>query len=191
MVRVTGFLKALPGMFVPILWMIGLMALVLFILNHVPPSIQNWMAGPAVDLSPVFRRYATVEEVERKLDIKVHLPAYFPDYLSWPPTAVDASQKPVPMISIFARASNGTGGLMLEQVVSGSRSDIVPSVKEPPIIKKKTTVTINEQNAELIIGEEPDGRTHNQVRWHIEDRQFVLSGPYPEMELLRIAGSVR
>lgn len=165
--------------FAPIL-VVGLAALVLGLLGLVSPSPQK--VG--------FQRYQTVEELERALNIKVLLPAYFPDYLLWPPAMVQGQQGPAPSVELlFLSRKDDKVALSLRQI--GSESELSKALPRLNNILKEYKVTIDSTQGVLMLLKSAPYGLYNHLYWQSGAYYLIMATSYPIEELFKIAQSIR
>jgi len=155
---------------------------VLRLLDILPSYIQG-EAG-------VTKHYATVEEAESKLKMKILLPAYFPDYLSWPPSLIKVERRPVIKVSLSFLSRKGEDvALTIHQVLSDTKDIPREALLPAPILQEREVLIDGwEGRLTLVIGE--DGRTWNRLSWRGDDRWLVILSRFPPADLLRMARSM-
>lgn len=155
-------------------------ALFLYILGQLPPLIQ----------SKEIQKYQNIEEAEARLGIDIMLPAYYPDYLAFPPARIEVEQEPVLLISLFISSrEEGKGILIIREIISHSLS-LPPGAPRLKEVWEETEVGIDGNLGTLILGKGSDGNFYNEVVWRAEDRHFILTTTLPPAELLKIAQSL-
>ncbi len=91
---VTGrFLSRVGEIVLPLLATLVLVALGLRLLG----------ALPSLWLQPPVTAFASIEEAERTLGVRIWLPVYFPDYLDFPPQVIRVEQELVPRVFLSFR----------------------------------------------------------------------------------------
>ncbi|MBM2831254.1 MAG: hypothetical protein HW414_306 [Dehalococcoidia bacterium] len=180
--RKTSFGKEAPGILLPPALLMGFAALLFHLLNLVPASLQPAQA----------RTYESIEAAERALGVKISVPAYFPDYLRWPPTRIALQRKPTLMLSlVFSAADGAEGVLSIHQVFSPAGEKYYREAAKPEVLLGELTVPLDGREATLIIGKGAGGAPFNQVHWRKGDRYLIITTLYPPEELLKIAGSMK
>jgi hypothetical protein len=172
--------KEVPGLMAAPL-MVGIMALVLYVLGSIPSAIQ----------SPTgIREYRTIEEAESGIGIDIVLPAYFPNYLSWPPALIEGQIDPFSMAQVwFFSSDRSAETLMIYQIVSDSE-DLPVALPWSDTVIEEIPVSINSSEGFLITGRGPDNRILNGVYWVKDGVHFVVVTTHSAQELLRIANSM-
>lgn len=122
--------------------MIGLLVLALKVINWIPLAFQQ----------DAVRRYKTVEEVRAALNLKeIYVPSYFPQQISWPPSAILAQSKPfAAMLMEFTRADKRNTALIISQ--SEGTSLIVENPIEIREVTEKVQYLIKGRDAVLTVG---------------------------------------
>jgi len=175
------FLKEMPGIIFPILLVTMLAGIGLKLLGAVPSYIRG---GPPVE------SYATLEEAELALRMDILLPAYFPDYIRWPPAAITAQKEPGVMVSLLFLTRDGSRKAMWVHEIMPPSLDLEASIPEPKQVWRRTTVTMNGEEGWLLLGRDEEGYPSNQLRWPARGGFFIVTTIYPEEELVRIAQSM-
>lgn len=179
--RMARFLKEAPRM----LWapiVVGIVALVLYILGTVPSYLQSPVGGA--------REYNSLEEAELELGFEIAVPAYFPSYLSWPPARIWGQLEPVPMVQMLFLASNQYAEtLLITQIVSESE-DLPVALPWIEVVRQEMPVTINGNEGRLIVGERADGRLVNGAYWRAGNFHFVVVTVQQVRELLTLVRSM-
>jgi len=147
-------------------------------------SVPSWMHGEPRGI----RRASGVEEAERRLQAKVLLPAYFPDTLRWPPSAVRFIRDEGGSVALSFLGADGAPALFLAQTAGGDGT-------LPPALLGRLAV-IQQQSAPLgdgavlarVVAE--DGTLWNQLEWSAGGRRFHLRGRGSLEDLIRMARSI-
>src|SRR3989304_6954367 len=81
-----GFLaRELVGILTSVGLVLGVAAITLWVLNGVPTQIQG---------TNKVLEFKDTRDAQLALGIKISRPAYFPDYLAWPPALIQAQKRP-------------------------------------------------------------------------------------------------
>ena len=163
-----------------LLLVLGGTAGLLAALDSAPGCIQGVPRG--------VRPVKTVQEAERRLRARLALPAYFPDTLRWPPSAIRVVQDASPAAALAFEGRAGGVELWLAQTVAGD-GPISPSLLPKVTVLGKGTVAIGAEEATLsrIVGE--DGTIWHEIAWHQFGRRLALRGKGSLDELIRMARS--
>lgn len=175
-----GFVKETPRlMLAPAV--IGITALALYLLGMVPAYIQSTTG---------VREYSTIQQAEAHLGFEISVPAYFPNYLSWPPSEIRGQLKPFPMVQMrFLAYDQHTEVMSIYQIVADS-SELPMPLPLIKTIQQEAPVDINGNIAQLVIGERADGQPVNLVYWTADNFHFIVVMTHPVRELLTIARSM-
>ncbi len=165
---------------VTLLLVLGGTAGLLAALDSVPGCIQGVPRG--------VRRLRTIEEAERRLRGRVALPAYFPDTLRWPPSAIRVVQGASPAVALSFEGRSGGVEVWLAQTMGGD-GPISPSLLPESTVLGKGTVAVAGEEATLarIVGE--DGTIWHEIAWRQFGRRLVLRGKASVDVLVRMARS--
>jgi hypothetical protein len=152
-------------------------------------KFMNWI--PMMIQTETMRRYDNIHEIRTKLNIKeIHVPSYYPQQLSWPPSEILAQNKPFPAIVMkFRHGETGESILFVAQ----TRGDLnLLSDNEIIIVnvKEKADYSLKGRNAELMVGLCREGNACSQITWQEGEYSILVamkSGPF---DLIRIAESM-
>ena len=157
-------MKEIPRLLIAPL-VVGLMALTLYLLGMVPSLLQN-PAG--------VREYSNLEKAEAELGFEVVIPAYFPSYLSWPPTEILGQLEPTPMVQVLFLASDqSTETLLIYQIIS-DEDDLPVAFPWIETVLQEMPVSINDTYGNLIIGRGTDDKPLNGVHWMRDGIHFIV-----------------
>ncbi len=170
-------------MLLPLLLVVAVVAVALRLLNLVPAHIKAQTEA---------REYATVEQVESALGIKVILPAYFPDYLSWPAYQITVRRRPAIDIRLHFLSRDGSREALSISEILWPWEDVPPpvAIAEPGKVLQRTSIQVDGARGTLLVGQGADGGNLNQLRWQQGDRYIVVTTIHSLPELVRIAGSM-
>ena len=180
--RKTSLVRELPGILLPPALLMGFVALLFYLLNMVPATLHPEQG----------KTYESLEAAQRALGVEVSVPAYFPDYLRWPPARISLQRKPALALSLIFSSSGGAEGVLsIHQLFSTNGEKYHREVAGPVVVLGEVAVPIDGGQATLVIGKGPDGAPFNQVHWRKGDRYLIINTLYPPEELLKIAGSIK
>jgi hypothetical protein len=157
-------------------------ALVLRLLDHVP----GWLLGEPRTV----QAFDSLDALESRLRVRLLLPAYFPDTLSWPPAHVQlgpgAGQ---PTAVTFLDRKRTRPRLIVCQTVRGEGE--IPARLLPPLDPAWVKdVEIGDLPAGMTRGTLLDGTEWIDLGWRQSGRTIVVRFAGDERESLRIAGSL-
>ena len=152
-------------------------------------ALLNWF--PSAVQKEGIRKYKSIEDVETQLKIKkIFLPAYFPQYLIWPPAEIYAQRKPYNMVLMhFTNYERKEIVLSIRQVDPADPAPLVSRI-EPVTIKQRDNVLIKGRKGLLSIALCPGGEPCNSVRWREEGYEVEIIAKDSVKELLKIADSM-
>ena len=151
-------------------------------------AFLNWVPGA---LEPgLMKRYPTVDAATRALGItKIHVPAYFPDSLGWPPAEVLAQNRPYQAVVMsFARAGDGDTVLVISQAAN-PRFETDPAIRFSTI-SETVDLDLKGRKAQLEAGSCDDRSACSRIHWDQDGMRIVLTMKAPSVELIRIAESM-
>lgn len=151
-------------------------------------KFMNWAPGA---LEPgLMSRYQSIDDVQTTLGIKkIYVPAYFPETIGWPPTAILAQGKPYPAVIMeFARASDGETMLVIAQAAS-RRFDPEIAIRFHTI-SETVPLDLRGRSARLEAGLCEDRSACSRLEWDEGDVHLMLTMRASSIELIRIAESM-
>ncbi len=143
---------------------IAVLVAMLKIINWVPRTIQK----------DALRRYASIDDVRASLNIRdIHVPAYFPQNIAWPPSEILAQGKPFPAVVMeFTSRDNGELVLILSQSRGG------PSPAGPALdltsIRETVPFLMKGRKAVLVVGACLKDEPCSKITWD-EDAYTVTA----------------
>ena len=151
-------------------------------LDHLPAWMQGQPRG--------VRRLASIEEAERRLKARLFLPAYFPDTLRWPPSAVRYVGGDPSSVALLFDGSSGGLELVFAQTAGGS-GPISPRVFPEASVLQRFPLAVGEGEGwlERVVGD--DGAVWNEVTWLQRGERLALRGKGSVEQLIRMARSTR
>ncbi len=166
-------------------WVVVMLAvvIVLRVLDSVPGYITDTPRG--------VRSVRTIEAAERSLQARLHLPAYFPDTLRWPPASVEIYPGPPRAASVGFLAARGRD-LRLVVCQTVEPADSVPVKLFPPaLILESVRASISDRPATLMRVQLDDGRIVHELTWRTRDRMMAMRFDGPVEQLMALARSVK
>lgn len=174
-------MKEVFKIFITVILVVGMVTGTLLILNALPPLIHKDQAIQA---------FPTVEEAEYKLGVKLHLPAYFPDYIAWPPAKTQVRQRPYRVVSMSFHAQRNQDLVMTIHQVFAEQTLSLSDLFLLNSIGQEIPIKLNTQAAHFTSFVKNDGQKWNCVWWKSSDRQVIITARFSETELLKIAKSM-
>jgi len=159
---------------------VALLVIALKILNWVPGLIQTGSV----------RQYKNLDEVRTSLNVKgILVPSYFPQEITWPPTAILAQKKPYFAITMrFTRANKRDTVLVLSQ--SEGAAIAIENPLEITTVTQTAPYTMQGRNVTLKVGSCSNGAPCSSMNWTEGSYQMfaaMKSGPF---ELIKIVESM-
>ncbi|HZW36744.1 MAG: hypothetical protein ACM319_02465 [Deltaproteobacteria bacterium] len=151
-------------------------------------KLAGWL--PMLTQRDLMRKYASVEDVRAELSIReIHVPSYFPQNLSWPPSTVLAQGKPFPaLIMEFEQAGGKSAGLVISQSRSASfRTDGRIRIAQ---LKEKVDYPLKGRVATLEVGTCGNGEPCSRVSWTEGNTYITVSARSTPLELIKVAESM-
>lgn len=147
-------------------------------------AVPTWLHGEPRGV----RRVASIEEVERRLNARVLLPAYFPDAFRWPPATVRMTSEDGGAVSLAFLSREGVPALILAQGLGGTGPLPASILAEGAVLARQRTGLGEGATLSRVVGE--DGTMWNELEWTAGGRRHVLRGKGSLEEMLRMARSV-
>lgn len=173
----------MPGRFPNYLLFVAAVAILLGGLK-----LAGWL--PLLAQRDLLREYKSIEDVKAELPIRqIYVPSYFPQDLSWPPSAVLAQGKPFPAIIMeFGQAEGKSAGLVISQSLSGAfRADGRIRIVQ---LKEKVRYPLKGRDSVLEVGTCGDGEPCSRVSWKEGNTHIDVMARSAPMELIRVAESM-
>lgn len=128
--------------FFTFLFMTGLLVMAL--------KIVNWL--PLAFTQDAVRRYKTMEEARSALNMKdLYVPSYFPQQITWPPSAILAQRKPfTALVMEFTRADKRNTALVISQS-EGKPLDVGNPINII-VVREKVPYAFKGRDAVLTVG---------------------------------------
>lgn len=155
--------------------------LVLKLLNWLPSALQK----------EDIRKYGSVDDVRTALKIpRIYIPAYFPEYIKWPPAEIFAQRKPFPMIMMhFTHRDSKSFALSFFQ--ADSKANFEPKYKSDVLyVRKETPVNIGGRTGTLVIAVCSGRERCNRISWEEENYRITLIADDSPEQLLKMAESI-
>jgi len=161
------------------------------VLGSVAVGLRVLDAASAVLADEAFRPYDTLTDAHRSTRMPLHLPAYFPEYLDWPPVEILGRGQPGRAVHLtVARRDSGEPMLWLDQWVPyGAERG-----REPPKTARVLTrerVDLGEGVAAKVVGYvELGSDLYYLLTWDQNGVRIALTAILPRDEILRMARSI-
>lgn len=156
--------------------------IVLSLLNRAPALLQQ----------PERTAFATVEEAETALGVRIPLPAYFPEFLGWPPAEVTATRNQTLVVSlVFPLRKTGEPALVIHQILRDEKENIPDlPLLQPERPLREVKVPIGAAFGALRSGTDRQGLRWSRLTWRAQDRDMILIASFSEQTLLTMARSI-
>ncbi len=181
MKRVLSLITDIPKSILGLAAILGIMALALYILNLIPSSLAH--QGE--------RRFASLEDARRSLDFPIYLPAYYPDYLQWPPSIIASWSDPGPALSITVvmRSTNQPVLWLEERPVKGDAQGLQSPEVDRLVYREKDKLE-NGVEAELTEYKDPRGVPYRRLVWTAGDFKIILTSSASLSDVTRMANTM-
>lgn len=176
------FLKAVPQLIVTPLVVIGVVAMVLYLIGLVPDYVHGYKNG--------LKEYGSIEEAQADIGFRLVLPSYFPSYLSWPPDRVYGRREPVPVIQALFLSQYGYAEVMIISQIESKSPDLPVSLPWIETIEEQSSIALGDHTGVMITGSRADGQLLNGAYWRSGDFYFVVITTHSARELLTIVRSM-
>jgi len=160
--------------------MVGVLALALHALNWVPELFRPGLV----------KAYQDVDTAGRALGIKnIPVPTYFPENITWPPSAVIAQNYPYPAILLQFTSQDTSDKLLVITRNPTSKQPLLKTSVED--ISEQSKASLNGTDAILITGTCGTGRPCSLITWDAAGQQTSVLLYERPFELIKIAQSIR
>ena len=151
-------------------------------------SLLNWV--PSAVQKEGIRKYKSIEDAKAAVKIqKIFLPAYFPQYLIWPPSEIYAESKPYKIVLMHFTNYEKTDIVLSIRQAEQSAPASLQSRIEPVRVKEKQQVLIKGREGLLSVALCSGGEPCNSVSWQEEGYTIEIVAKDSVNELLKIAES--
>lgn len=151
-------------------------------------KLMGWL--PLLAQKDLLREYKSVEDVKAELNIReIHVPSYFPQDLSWPPSTVLAQGKPFPAIIMeFGRMEGKGAGLVISQALSDTfRTDGKIRIAQ---LKEKVRYPLKGRDSVLEVGTGGNGEPCSRLSWKEGNHRMTVTARTTPLELIKVAESM-
>lgn len=182
LVKADGGPAAFANVAVPFVSVVLVAALALLTLDALPRVAGGERRG--------FQRFDSTEVLEREASASLHLPAYFPVSIGWPPAAVRLFVLP-PRVAILTFEDTGSGAetLAFYQTLDG-KGDLSRFASGRTRLLHEATVDLAGRPARLSRFVVTGDRPVHELAWESKDRSFLLRYTGPPATLMRMAESL-
>ena len=152
-------------------------------------KLLNWL--PSVIQEEGIKKYSSVEEVVTSLKIpRVYIPAYFPEYINWPPAEIFAQKRPFKLVIMhFTHRDSRSFALSLFQV--DSRAIYEPEYKSDVLsVRKEIKVSIKGRPGDLVMAVCSGRQRCNRITWEEGIYRITLIADDTPEQLLKMAESM-
>lgn len=152
-------------------------------------KLLNWL--PSVIQDEGIKKYGSVEEVVTALKIpRVYIPAYFPEYINWPPAEIFAQKRPFKLVIMhFTHRDSRSFALSLFQV--DSRAIYEPEYKSDVLsVRKEIKVSIKGRPGDLVMAVCSGRQRCNRITWEEGIYRITLIADDTPEQLLKMAESM-
>jgi len=137
------------------------------------------------------RSAASIGAAEARLGQGVWLPAYYPQWLAWPPAGVRYVAGPPSMVGLELRARD-TSEPVMHFVQSAAAAVPLPQQLLPPAERSdESAVRVSGHPATLATVRLDDGSRWRELAWSDGDARFVMRYRGHDADVLRMARSLR
>lgn len=151
-------------------------------------KLAGWL--PLLAQKDLLRAYKSVEDVRSELSFRqIYVPSYFPQNLSWPPSAVLAQAKPFPaLIMEFGQAEGKSAGLVISQSLSETfRTDGKIRITR---LKEMVRYPLKGRDSLLEVGTCGNEDPCSRVSWKEGTTYISVMARSSPLELIRVAESM-
>jgi hypothetical protein len=152
-------------------------------------KLLNWL--PSVLENEGLKKYGSVDDVRAALKIpKVYIPAYFPEYIQWPPAEIFAQRRPFPMVMMhFTHRDSKSFALSLFQVDARAAFEL-PYKSDVLYVRKESQVNIKNSVGTLVIAVCSDRERCNRLSWEEGIYRITLIADDTPEQLIKMAESM-
>lgn len=149
----------------------------------------NWL--PSLTQKDFARQYGSVEDAKRSLGLdNVHVPAYFPEGISWPPSLVLAQKKPYKAVVMEFKDTESMKTKLIVIQSSMQGSDVQLQRITLSELKKETQYHLKGKIALLQVGTCDNKMTCSRMTWQDHSLHYTVLFMSSPFELIKIAESM-
>ena len=151
-------------------------------------KLINWV--PLAAQKNLLRNYTDIQMVKSELGIReVVVPSYFPQSLSWPPSAILAQKNPYPAVVMeFWQMGTRDTVLVISQALSDDfRADDKIRITQ---LKERVNHPLKGRNSVLEVGFCGKGETCSRVSWKEGTLRIDVMAKSSPVEMLKVAESM-
>lgn len=150
-------------------------------------TLPDWLANNPMRV----RSAPSVAAAEANLGQGLWLPAYYPQWLAWPPADVHYVTGPPSIVGVELRARD-TSEPVMRYVQTSIASASVPELMLPPAERSdESSVRVSGHAATLATIRLADGTRWRELAWSDGDARFVMRYHGHDADVLRMARSLR
>lgn len=151
--------------------------------------ILNWFGERTAEQG--IHQFSSLEEAQHALRLRdLYLPAYFPDYLEWPPYEVLGQTDPYRLILIHFRNRQSREVVLAIRQAAATGIQPPPTRLDPIRISSEETVQLDQRTALLRQGSCVDSSSCSEISWTEKGQYLSVTLKNGREELLRIASSM-
>jgi hypothetical protein len=137
------------------------------------------------------RSAASISAAEARLGQGLWLPAYYPQWLAWPPAGVRYVMGPPSIVGLELHTRD-TGEPVMHYVQSAVATAVVPELLLPAAERSdESAVRVSGRPATLATVRLADGSRWRELAWSDGDARFVMRYRGHDPDVLRMARSLR
>lgn len=151
-------------------------------------KLLNWV--PLVAQKDLLRKFDNIQEARTELGVReIIVPSYFPQSLSWPPSAILAQKKPYPAVVMeFTRIGTRDTVLVIAQAHSdGFRAEGKIRITD---LKERVGHSLKGRDSVLETGFCAKGAACSRVSWKEGEIRIEVMAKTPAFEMLKVAESM-
>jgi len=152
-------------------------------------KLLNWL--PTVLESEGLKKYGSVDDVKAALKIsRVYVPAYFPEYIQWPPAEIFAQRRPFPLIMMhFTHRDSRSFALSLFQVDARANFEL-PYKSDVLYVRKESQVNVKNRTGTLVLAVCSGRERCNRLSWEEGMYRITLIADDTPEQLMKMAESM-
>ncbi len=165
-----------------IMAVLGVMAIGLRLLNTVPGYLSP----------PPLQTYATLEEAGRSTGVHFYTPAYYPDYLQWPPYDIRGWVQPQKKVAVTLALQDSRRPVLWLEEWYPVPGEALPSIPRAAQLVEKKTVSLHEGvEAQMVAYKSSGDQLYYRLIWDEGNTRVAMTALLPPSELLHMAMNMR
>ena len=145
---------------------------------------------PAMMQTGIMKRYGSIEEVRKKLNIRdIRVPSYFPQTLAWPPSRILAQTKPFTAVVMEFRSKSKEDVALI--ICQSASADFAPDGRLDIVqVREKTAYSLKGREALLEVGACRNNEPCSRMSWNEGGYRMTVAMESTPFDLIKVSESM-